>query len=352
MTIVSKKMDIYPRGGGKTETLEVRDERIDCVKYWLIVLVIAGHVFMCEEFSDRPSCVAVWEWIYMFHMPLFVFLSGYFSRKKDKKKLKAAILKLLEPLIIIQSASIFGKYLFFGSITINDILIPWFALWYLLSLVFWRLLLQIIPDKILNDIKLILIITFGLSVLPSFLPPDNILSIRKTMTFMPFFFMGYYMKGKNLFLPDKYKPICYAFLIITMAIPVFFHDYLGAKLREIDPYYVYRGLRMILGWLLAVVMSIAFINICAYMQWTARQGRLTMHYFIYHSILLPPIRYILGMMNIPMTLITAVVCTLVITIVIGIASFLPFFKELVNPLTFFFIKIKEREFCGQYRKND
>ena len=63
---------------------KVRDERIDSVKYWLIVLVIAGHVFMRPEFSHSTACVVAWKWIYIFHMPLFIFISGYFSRKKKK----------------------------------------------------------------------------------------------------------------------------------------------------------------------------------------------------------------------------------------------------------------------------
>ena len=66
-------------------TSKVRDERIDSVKYWLIILVIAGHVFMRPEFSHSIICAVTWKWIYIFHMPLFVSISGYFSQKKDKK---------------------------------------------------------------------------------------------------------------------------------------------------------------------------------------------------------------------------------------------------------------------------
>lgn len=59
-----------------------RDFRIDAIKYNLIVLVIIGHVFSRGQFSSVPLCGVIWKWIYMFHMPLFVFISGYLSHKK------------------------------------------------------------------------------------------------------------------------------------------------------------------------------------------------------------------------------------------------------------------------------
>ncbi len=59
-----------------------RNEPIDSVKYWLMVLVIAGHVLMYD--TNTKASVVTWKWIYIFHMPLFIFFSGYFSRKKEK----------------------------------------------------------------------------------------------------------------------------------------------------------------------------------------------------------------------------------------------------------------------------
>ena len=84
------------------KTTKVRDDRIDAVKFWLLVLVIAAHVFMRKEFTGSAICAVLWNWILIFAMPLFVFISGYFSRKKDKKVFWLCIWKLLEPLIIFQ----------------------------------------------------------------------------------------------------------------------------------------------------------------------------------------------------------------------------------------------------------
>ena len=77
-------------------TLKSRDERIDAVKYWLLVLVVAGHILKRDEFLRLPECEIVMKWIYYFHMPLFIFLSGYFSRKKDREVFPASIWRIIE----------------------------------------------------------------------------------------------------------------------------------------------------------------------------------------------------------------------------------------------------------------
>lgn len=56
-----------------------RDERLDSVKFWTMMLVIVGHAFMMTTCSSNPINRIVFEWIYLFHMPLFVFLSGFFT---------------------------------------------------------------------------------------------------------------------------------------------------------------------------------------------------------------------------------------------------------------------------------
>jgi fucose 4-O-acetylase-like acetyltransferase len=323
----------------------LRDERIDSVKYWLMVLVIAGHVFARPQFSDNHECTIVWKWIYMFHMPLFVFISGYFSHKKEKTDLIASIWKLAEPLIICQVLLLVAKFVFKGSISISNILTPPFALWYLLSLIYWRLILQVIPNRLLNNTKLFLSVVFCISIIAGFLPLNNrLLSIQRTLSFMPFFFLGYYMKGKNLFLPDKYKPLSYVFLFLTFTIPVFFLQYLG-NVEHADSYNNINNMySRIFVFGLSIPMSLAFINICPNTSWVAQQGKLSMQYYIYHAITILPFISVMCKLNFPMTFWTAIIYTAIITIILGIASYLPYFRNLTNPSSI--IKgSKYKQFC-------
>lgn len=328
----SNEIKIYPHGleVGVQETQKVRDERIDSVKFWLIVLVIAGHVFVRKEFDDSTACVVLLKWIYLFHMPLFIFISGYFSRKKDKKNFWPSIWKILEPLIIFHFLTKLIPLIRLNDIELKAILTPGWALWYLLSLLYWRLMLQVIPDKILNNIKPILICTFCVSILAGFLPFGTVLSIQRTLAYMPFFFLGYYMKGKNLYLPDKCKPFCVVFLIAMFAIPLFFPHFLS--LLNSTPYENYNGaLKRMFVFCLAIPMSIAFINVCYNTPWIARQGKMSMQYYIYHILIIPTLLTVVDKMDIPMTFATAAIITIGIIIGIGILLKIPYVKMLTNP---------------------
>ena len=310
-----------------------RNERLDSVKYWLIILVISGHVL---EIFQIPENKVIWNWIYLFHMPLFIFISGYFSSKKSVKKMAASIWKIAEPLILFQFIALI---LWEESISLTTILTPWWILWYLLSLIYWRLLLQVIPESILRNAKLILPTTFGISILTGFLPFDVFLSLHRTFAFMPFFFLGYYMRGKNIYLPKKYKPLSFLFLILMVAVPLFFPQYLGILTHEIpfgsiNDGGIYNAIKRMIVFSLAIPMSIAFINVCPNTPWIARQGRLTMQYFIYHALLIIPLMVITIELNIPMSFVLATIYIIILTVGLGLASRLKYFTKFTNPSSF------------------
>lgn len=335
------EIKIVPRNENGGQPLKVRDDRIDSVKYWLVVLVIAGHVLMRKEFAESTACAVVWNWIYMFHMPLFIFISGYFSRKKDMKNFLPSIWKLWEPLILFH---IIGLLFYVDTLSIRTILTPWYMLWYLLSLMYWRLMLQIIPDKyILRHKKLILISTFCISILAGFLPFDRFLSIQRTLSLMPFFFLGYFMKGKNLYLPNKYKLLCIVFLLVILAI-LFFYPHRNSYLLYATPYKsIYGVMIRMVAFILAVPMSIAFLNVCSHTPWIARQGRKTLQYYIYHGLIIPPnsaliispFIMIAGKLNMPMNFITAVIIIIGTIFGISLALKIPYVKMMTNPSLFF-----------------
>lgn len=100
----------------------VRDGRIDSVKFWLVFLVITVHVIMRKEFTGSTACVALWNWLCLFAMPLFIFISGYYSRKKDWQAFWPSIWKLMEPLIIFQ---VIGLLFYVDEpLTIRSVLTP------------------------------------------------------------------------------------------------------------------------------------------------------------------------------------------------------------------------------------
>lgn len=76
-----------------------RDYRIDGIKWLLIVLVTFGHVI--EPALSNPIANKLYSIIYIFHMPLFVFISGYYANVKDKEKLISKGFMLLETFLVV-----------------------------------------------------------------------------------------------------------------------------------------------------------------------------------------------------------------------------------------------------------
>lgn len=58
--------------------MKERNYLFDNLKFLLIVLVVFGHSL--EEISLEHNYAIIRAWIYSFHMPVFVFISGYFSK--------------------------------------------------------------------------------------------------------------------------------------------------------------------------------------------------------------------------------------------------------------------------------
>ena len=84
-----------------------RDYRIDGIKWLLIVLVTFGHVI--EPALSNPIANKLYSIIYIFHMPLFVFISGYYANVKDKEKLISKGIMLLETFLVVMIPQCFTK---------------------------------------------------------------------------------------------------------------------------------------------------------------------------------------------------------------------------------------------------
>lgn len=133
-----------------------RDLSIDSLKGYLIILVILGHLIGSLGIQGG----AYWNLIYTFHMPLFVLISGYFSRCD-----KVHISSILKPLIIFQVLNVFLLIVQGYGFSLSYLWIPYWTLWYLLSLIFWRIILNHLPIWLLNKPYLCLGITFFFSLI-------------------------------------------------------------------------------------------------------------------------------------------------------------------------------------------
>lgn len=192
-----------------------RDSFFDVLKFVLIVFVILGHAM--EQNLSNYYIRLLYTYIYSFHMPLFVFVSGYFSKKTDTRSCLKSNLKLFETLVIFQILYLLPDIISTHSISLLSFCEPHWILWYLLSLIWWRIGLQIIPQKLLDK----KILTICASILVSLLSQityayTGVLAWQRTLGFLPFFVLGYYARQTSFV--EKIKNLNPLYSIIVLVI--------------------------------------------------------------------------------------------------------------------------------------
>ena len=159
-----------------------REYLFDNYKVLLIVLVVVGH-FIEPCYDQNPFLYELKWGIVAFHMPAFIFISGYFSMKIPSVK------KLISGLVIPYFVYEIIYYLLYTYILDKETELyftrPKFTLWYLLALCVWRLA---VPAVKRLPCHLILSLIAGLAV--GLFGIGNFLSIPRIIFFFPFFLAG------------------------------------------------------------------------------------------------------------------------------------------------------------------
>ena len=164
----------------------------DNYKGLLIACVVFGH-FIASWAAQIPTGIAgtAFSFIYMFHMPAFVFCAGYWSNTESACS-KKSIVKLL--LLYFISNTAMMLYYYFVKGTPMGLLTPYVHNWFLLSLITWRL-----TAKHISGIKGIIPIALVGGLLVGFWSEfSNSLSIVRTVAFYGFFLMGYKLNKEKV----------------------------------------------------------------------------------------------------------------------------------------------------------
>lgn len=164
-----------------------RDNQIDTMKAWLIFFVVLGHMI---ELTPSWASSVLHNFIYSFHMPVFIFIAGMFSKATNVDKSAYRIVRgVLVPLIVftlIYEMVWFYKTLTFPSM-FTKALQPFWILWFLASLLIWRLtapLLSIARFPLTTSIFISIVVMIYSGYVSEF-------SLTRSVYFLPFFMLGY-----------------------------------------------------------------------------------------------------------------------------------------------------------------
>lgn len=189
-----------------------RDYKLDALKMFLMILVIFGHIPLLDGFLNcgLPSyydsaTLHIMTGIYAFHMPLFVIISGYFTRRKPVNEQIKKSFRLLKLFLIFHVFDLLIQSVSTQELpTLYRCIYPSFALWYLLCLFYWRVLISVIPENV--NKKYILTTAFFLSLIIGFTPIKGELGLHRFFSFMPYFMIGHYW-GRDILKRIGYQAI-------------------------------------------------------------------------------------------------------------------------------------------------
>lgn len=177
-------LDDETKRGSQMDPLPAKSFRIpywDNLKGILIILVVLGHYLW--EYREYQWIREAMYAIYIFHMPAFIFISGYFSRSKQSTS-GEALAKLFVWFILL-NFSMMGYALYIQHRPFS-LLSLYYSSWYLLALFLYRLTLPLF-----RKIPFIVPISLLVSLCTGFLwVIDEVWELEKIISLYPFFIVG------------------------------------------------------------------------------------------------------------------------------------------------------------------
>ena len=184
--------------------MKQRDYLFDNAKGLLAFLVVFAHITQHANFVSQDFVDWVNRGIYLIHMPAFIFISGYFSKKHNVK----GIINLFALYALWQMVMAPLAYSFIKDIPLEKAIKPMFlpqvTYWYMISLVFWRIMTPYFAKfKRPLLVSIILGLLIGLTSMNINL---QFFSYSRTIAFYPFFMLGYLCTKENFYkIQEKIK---------------------------------------------------------------------------------------------------------------------------------------------------
>ncbi|TCI57232.1 acyltransferase [Exiguobacterium sp. SH1S21] len=174
----------------------MRNHWYDNIKGVLVLLVVFGHL-LTDVRGAYDDLLPKWVYLflYTFHMPLFIMLSGYFFRENRYLR----VIQLFVVYVIWQV--ILGSWFAFTEgvplLSLENpglnVLKPYWALWYLMAIVIWYVITPYVTQlKGYVLYALLFALLFGFQE-----ESTGFFALRKVIMFYPFFLIGNWMSERN-----------------------------------------------------------------------------------------------------------------------------------------------------------
>ncbi len=316
-----------------------REYYFDNAKFLLIFLVVFGH-FIQPFINEHKFIMTIYHFVYSFHMPAFILVSGYFAKGfKKEGYIKKTAIKLLIPYLIFQLLyTIYYYFLYKGESLLFEPFNPQWSLWFLISLFCWNVMLYAYTKLPIKwSLALAVLIGVGVGYLPFV---ENYLSLSRTFVFFPLFLLGFYSK-KEQFTALKRPSVQVGSGILLLAIFIgyyFVPDFntgwlLGSKSYETLSQENLGGLIRLAIYVVSIVMTVAFFSLLPKKQYFFTSwGTHTLYVYLLHGFVIKYFRNSewLDMINDTGNFVILVAASLILTLLLSTKTIRAFTQPLIE----------------------
>ncbi|GAA2889124.1 hypothetical protein GCM10010517_53230 [Streptosporangium fragile] len=265
-----------------------REPYLDNVKFLLIALVVGGHSLVPT--LEAHSAKATYIFVYMFHMPAFVLISGYLGRNfwNSNAKINKLVDTLLIPYVVVEIGYALLRFALGQKWTLTIIDPAWLN-WYLLALVLWR-----ISTPVWTRMRQPLLVAVIIYLVAGFSEISGDFSIDRFFGLLPFYVLGLLLKPEHF---DLLKPL---WVKITSAVVLGCAAVVAILIAphvKLDPvYFRYSFKAMELSWWMglgvraavlvaALAMSVAVLALVPRGEtWFSELGTRTLYAYLLHGV--------------------------------------------------------------------
>lgn len=331
----------------KGNHLKIRDGRLDSIKGFLILTVILAH--MNNLGPGSSICHYTNNFVCLFNMPLFVFVSGYVSNTLSKRF-------FISTFGLIEIYLIYQAYYQFSSNQIIDFAWPYKHLWYLPCLFVWRLLDHITKKW---NTSCLLFIAIILAVLCGFAERiSHWLSLSRLICFSVFYLLGRLCREKDVLSGVLYKiQKKYGYGVILMTLfGLLFITELGKVFLLAEPY-TYLSTNIYKGCLIRMTFMVYTTFLCMAVIISSREnkvmkyiGQITLPIYVYHEALVTLVSEMNTIFSLPLNIFIFIFAILIYVATFCYLTKFIDFNWLLHPITYSIEKFQSNHSLKQTSK--
>jgi fucose 4-O-acetylase-like acetyltransferase len=186
MTIAERIKTTTPR--------KVRVAYWDNARWLAITLVVIGHAIL-KLIADSDTAYTLYLFIYLFHVPVFVTVCGYFAKAQPPgyRGVKRLLTDIVFPYLVFETVWSLIDWAVRGKLSLDYTTASW-TLWFLIALGIWRVALPYLV-MLRFPMAFALVISVAAGYLHNV---DSTLALARVAGLLPFFVLGWRLRHWNI----------------------------------------------------------------------------------------------------------------------------------------------------------